>query len=172
MEFDLVKSLQVLERTPAVLSALLTGMADDWVLHNEGGDSWSPYDIIGHLVHGERTDWMNRVEIILNTSNDKKFISFNREAHFSDSKGSLQQLLDEFDSLRKTNLIKLKSLVLSKTDFEKTGIHPEFGEVTLAELLSTWTVHDLAHISQITRVMAKQYKSTIGPWINYFPRLQ
>ena len=173
MEFDLNKSIQILERNPVILKDLLSGLSDDWVLHNEGGDTWSAYDIIGHLIHGERTDWMNRLEIIMNHEGNKTFVPFDRFAQFKESEGkSLEQLLEEFDSLRKTNLIKLKSLGLSKPDFERTGIHPAFGEVTLAELLATWTVHDLTHIAQISRVLAKQYKSSIGPWIKYFRLLQ
>ncbi len=173
MLFDFNKSIQILERTPVILKDLLSGLSDDWVLHNEGGDTWSAYDIIGHLIHGERTDWMNRLEIIMNHEGNKTFVPFDRFAQFKESEGkSLEQLLEEFDTLRKTNLMKLKSLGLLKQDFERTGIHPAFGEVTLAELLSTWTVHDLTHIAQISRVMAKQYKSSIGPWIKYFRLLQ
>jgi len=173
MDFDLNKSLQLLERTPRILRELLSGLSEDWVLHNEGGDSWSPYDVIGHLVHGERINWMSRLEIIMNDEGNKKFIPFDRFAQFKESEGkSLEQLVEEFDSLRKTNLVKLKSMDLSKADFARKAIHPDLGEVTLAELLSTWTVHDLTHIAQIARVMGKQYKSSIGPWIKYFRILQ
>jgi hypothetical protein len=173
MEFDLDKSIQVLERTPKVLKDLLADLQDDWIINNEGGDTWSPYDIIGHLVHGERTDWMNRLEIILSDDKNKTFVPFDRFAQFKESEGkSLLQLLDEFDALRKANLIKLRSLRGRNTDFNKTGIHPALGEVTLSQLLSTWTIHDLTHISQITRVLAKQYKASIGPWVNYFRLLQ
>ena len=173
MQFDLDKSIQVLERTPKVLKDLLADIHDDWIVNNEGGESWSPYDIIGHLVHGEKTNWMNRLDIILSKEKNNTFVPFDRLAQFKESEGkSLLQLLDEFDALRKTNLIRLKSLRDRMADFSKTGIHPELGEVSLAQLLSTWTVHDLTHISQITRVMAKQYKASIGPWVNYFRLLQ
>jgi len=172
MEFNLNKTIEVLERTPQILDELLSGLSDDWTINNEGDDTWSPYDIIGHLIHGEQTDWMNRVDLILN-NDDKNFIPFDRFAQFKHSKGkNLQQLLSEFKELRKNNLQKLKSFNLADYDFNKTGIHPEFKEVTLGQLLATWTVHDLTHISQITRVMAKQYKEAIGPWIKYFRMLQ
>ena len=168
MDFDLAKTLEVLERTPSVLHEMLSGLSADWVMHNEGEDTWSPYDIVGHLVHGELTDWMGRVDVILN-KDDKRFIPFDRTAMFKESDGkNLQQLLTEFAELRKANLQKLKGLHLADADLNKTAVHPMFGEVTLRQLLSTWTVHDLTHIAQVTRVMAKQYKDAIGPWIQYF----
>ena len=172
MKFDLAKSVQILERTPVVLKDILQNVSNDWTMHNEGDDTWSPYDIVGHLIHGERTDWMPRLEIILHKE-DKKFIPYDRFAQFKESEGKdLQQLLSEFSELRKENLLKLRSLTLNEDDLNKTGIHPEFGEVRLKQLLSTWTIHDLTHIAQITRVMAKQYKKAIGPWIKYFRLMQ
>ncbi|MDB5200434.1 MAG: DinB family protein [Chitinophagaceae bacterium] len=172
MEFDLNKTIQVLERTPRVLEDLLSGHTDEWIMNNEGEDTWSPYDIVGHLIHGEHTDWMGRLDSILNKE-DKRFVPFDRDAVFKESdRKSLQQLLSEFKELRKKNLQKLSGLNLTDDDLNKTGIHPEFGEVTLKQLLSTWTVHDLTHIAQITRVMANQYKQAIGPWIKYFRVLQ
>lgn len=172
MEFDINKTIEVLERTPRVLDTLLSGLTDEWTMNNEGDDTWSPYDIVGHLIHGEHTDWMGRLEVILNKE-DKKFIPFDREAMFRESEGkNLQQLLSKFKQLREINLQRLKDLELSEADLNKTGIHPAFGEVTLRQLLSTWTVHDLTHIAQITRVMAMQYKEAIGPWIEYFRVLQ
>ena len=172
MNFDLNKTTDVLERTPKILEDLLSGLSDDWIVNNEGDDTWSPYDIVGHLIHGERTDWMVRLEIILHKE-DKNFIPYDRFAQSKESKGkSLQQLLSEFALLRKENLQKLKSLNLTENDLNKTGIHPEFGDVTLRQLLSTWTIHDLTHIAQITRVMAKQYKEAIGPWMKYFRVMQ
>ena len=172
MEFDLNKTFEVLERTPNVLNDLLSGLSDDWIINNEGEETWSPYDIMGHLVHGEHTDWMGRLNIILNDG-DKHFIPFDRIAMFKESEGkNLQQLLSEFAELRKANLEKLKRLALTNDDLNKKGMHPAFGEVTLLQLLSTWTVHDLTHITQITRVMAKQYKEAIGPWLAYFRVLQ
>ena len=172
MKFDLAKSVQILERTPVVLKDILQNVSNDWTMHNEGDDTWSPYDIVGHLIHGERTDWMPRLEIILHKE-DKKFIPYDRFAQFKESEGKdLQQLLSEFSELRKENLLKLRSLTLNEDDLNKTGIHPEFGDITLRQLLSTWTIHDLTHIAQITRVMAKQYKEAIGPWIKYFRLMQ
>ncbi len=172
MLFDLNKTVEVLERTPQILQKLLSGVSDEWTMNNEGDDTWSPYDIVGHLIQGERTDWMRRLEIILHKG-DKKFIPFDRFEQFKESEGkNLQQLLSVFAALRKENLQKLKSLRLTDDDLYKTGIHPEFGEVTLRQLLSTWTVHDLTHIAQITRVMARQYKEVIGPWIKYFRVIQ
>jgi hypothetical protein len=172
MQFDLNKTMEILERTPIVLTELLGGISEDWVMNNEGEETWSPYDIVGHLVHGEHTDWMGRLDIILNKE-DKHFIPFDRTAMFKESEGkTLQQLLNEFAELRKNNLEKLKSLALTEKDLDKKGIHPAFGEVTLRQLLSTWTIHDLTHIAQITRVMAKQYKEAIGPWMEYFRVLQ
>ena len=172
MEFDLDKTFEVLEKTPKVLDELLSGLPGDWVMNNEGPGTWSPYDIVGHLIHGEHTDWMGRLDIILNKE-DKHFVPFDRFAQFNESEGKdLQQLLSAFKLLRENNLQKLKELKLTDADLDKTGIHPAFGEVTLRQLLSTWTIHDLTHIAQITRVMAKQYKEAIGPWIEYFRVLQ
>ena len=172
MEFDLNKTFEVLERTPKILDELLSGLSDDWTMNNEGDETWSACDILGHLNHGERIDWVSRMNIILN-EDDKHFIPYDRFAQFEESKGKdLQQLLKEFTELRKNNVEKLKSLNLTNDELNKTGIHPEFGEVSLKQLLSTWTIHDLTHIAQIARVMAKQYKNAIGPWIKYFRVMQ
>jgi hypothetical protein len=172
LKFDLEKSVVILERTPAVLEQLLRGLPDDWVMHNEGGDTWSPYDIMGHLIHGERTDWMARTKMILDGQH-KTFPAFDRTAMFEESKGkSLADLLAEFKSVRAENLKTLRSLNLSEKDFDKTGMHPRFGKVKLSQLLSTWTIHDLTHLAQISRVMAKQYKQEIGPWLEFFRIVQ
>jgi hypothetical protein len=169
MKFDLNKSYEILERTPSVLRILLSGLSDDWIMNNEGPETFSPYDVIGHLIQGEKTDWRDRTTMILEHGVTKSFVPFDRFAQFEESKGkSMQQLLSEFEKLRADNLIWLKSLNLSETDFDKKGIHPALGQVTLKQLLSTWVVHDLTHIAQITRVMAKQYKEETGPWIEYF----
>lgn len=137
----------------------------------KGPETWSPYDILGHLIHGERTDWMERIDIILNRD-DKHFTPFDRFAQFTENKGkSLNDLLTEFKELRESNLKKLKALNLSETELMQKGIHPVFGEVTLKQLLSTNVVHDLSHIAQICRVMTKQYKNETGPWIEYLPIL-
>jgi hypothetical protein len=169
MQYSLEKSYQILERTPTVLCSLLTGLSDDWIMNNEGPETFSPYDVIGHLIQGEKTDWRNRAMMILEHGTEKTFVPFDRFAQFEESKGkSLSQLLDEFERLRKESLVWLRSLNLTETDFDKKGIHPSLGEVTLRQLLSTWVAHDLTHIAQVSRVMAKQYKEEIGPWLEYF----
>lgn len=168
MNFTLEKSIDILERTPHVINAMLQNKSEDWTSHNEGGETWSVFDIIGHLIHGEKTDWMLRTDIILSENADKTFEAYDRFAQFEASKGkSLSQLLDEFALLRKENVARLRSKNLTDTHLAKTGFHPAFGEVTLAQLLSTWTVHDLNHIAQISRVMAYQYKSDVGSWVAY-----
>jgi hypothetical protein len=142
-------------------------------MHNEGGETWSVFDVVGHLIHGEKTDWMVRIEIIISDSSNKEFKPFDRFAQFQESKGkSFEQLLNEFKSLREMNIKKLEGLNLKESDFIKTGIHPKFGAVTLSQLISAWVIHDLGHISQISRVMAKQYKEQAGPWIEYLRILQ
>jgi hypothetical protein len=167
MQFDLDKSIRVLERTPAVLKALLQYLSEDWTKPNEGPDTWSPYDIVGHLIHGEKTDWIPRTQIILEHGVDQPFEPYDRFAQFEESKGkSLNELLDEFETLRKGNLEKLKSLDID-ANLDKKGKHSELGEVSLSNLLSSWVVHDLGHISQISRVMAKQYKDEVGIWTQY-----
>ena len=168
MEYSLAKSLEILERTPLVLETLLSGLSDDWTMNNEGGETWSPYDVLGHLIHGENTDWIQRMEIILDENGDKKFKPFDRFAQFEESKGkSLTDLIIEFKSARKRNLDILRKMNLQESDLDKTGIHPAFGRVTLRQLLSTYVVHDLNHLAQIARVMAKQYKEEVGPWVEY-----
>ncbi len=165
MNFSLEKSIEILERTPNVLNAMLQNISVEWTLNNEGEQTWRVYDIIGHLIHGEKTDWITRAEIILSEKPDKTFEPFDRLAQFDESNGkSLTQLLDEFKILRKTNIDHLRSKQLTDKNLEEKGIHPAFGEVTLSQLLSTWVVHDLNHIAQICRVMAKQYKTEVGPW--------
>jgi hypothetical protein len=169
MKYDLDKSIEILERTPAVLSTLLDGLSDDWIMNNEGPETFSPYDVVGHLIHGEKTDWAARTNIILQHGTSQAFTPWDRFAQFEESRGkSMQQLLDEFNTLRKANLRWLRSLHLKETDLDKKGLHPKLGEVSLRNLLSTWVVHDLTHIAQITRVMAKQYKSEMGPWPEFF----
>lgn len=168
MNFSLEKSLEILERTPTAYKELLNGVSNEWCMTNEGGETWSPYDILGHLIHGETTDWMERIEIILSDKPEKNFKPFDRFAQFEESKGkSLKDLLGEFMMLRIMNLEKLKSKNITETDLDKTGIHPEFGEVTLRQLLSTWVVHDLNHLAQVARVMAYHYKDEVGPWKEY-----
>ncbi|MCA1624883.1 MAG: DinB family protein [Acidobacteria bacterium] len=168
MNFTVEKSIEILERTPKVLEAMVRNISPEWTENNEGGETWSVFDVLGHLVHGEKTDWMPRVEIILSDTQDKAFKAFDRFAQFEEGKGkTLRELLDEFKSLRKKNIGVLRSKKLTDKTFEEKGVHPAFGEVTLAQLIATWTVHDLDHIAQISRVMAKQYKEEVGPWIKY-----
>ena len=169
MKYSLEKSCQILDRTPSVLKALLSNLDDGWVMNNEGPETFSPYDVIGHLIHGEKTDWTPRTKMILEFGNTKTFVPWDRFAQYEESKGkTLSQLLDEFDTIRKENMQWLRSLNLTEPDLDKKGMHPKLGEVTLRNLLATWVVHDLTHIAQITRVMAKQYKEEMGPWPEFF----
>jgi DinB superfamily len=169
VKYTVEQAIEILERTPAVLNALLAGLSDDWVMNNEGPETFSPYDVIGHLIHGEKTDWTARAKMILEFGNTKTFERWNRVAMYEESKDkSLQQLLTEFAAIRKENIIWFTSLQLTETDLDKKGMHPVLGDVTLRHLLSTWVVHDLTHIAQIIRVMAKQYKDEMGPWPEFF----
>jgi hypothetical protein len=173
MEFNLERSIQILERTPLVLKSMLTGLSDEWISTNEGNETWSAFDIVGHLIHGELTDWIPRAEVILSSSGSKNFAPFDRFAQFENSKGkSLPQLLTEFEELRRRNMLNLRAKNISEEDLQRKGIHPDFGEVSLSQLLATWVVHDLTHIAQISRVMSKQYKDAVGPWIAYLRVLQ
>ena len=172
-EFKLADAIALLARTPASLDALLRGLPDIWVRGTEGrdqdgNDTWSAFDILGHLIHGERTDWMPRVRMILENGEAAPFDSFDRFAQFKESQGkSLEQLLDEFARLRRKNLAALQALNLQDEDFARRGKHPALGAVTLSELLSTWAVHDLTHLHQLSRVMAHQYREAVGPWSAY-----
>lgn len=166
-------ALPVLRRTPLVVRDLLTDLPDAWTTATEGPGTWSPFDIVGHLIHADRTDWMVRVEHILRHGDTEVFPPFDREGMFDSSKGrSLAELFDEFDAVRRESLARLDALGLSSGDLAKTGRHPEFGSVTLGALLSTWVVHDMTHISQIVRVMAKQYATAVGPWRAYLSILR
>lgn len=168
MSFDLSKSFAMLERTPEVLKTLLKDLPEDWTNANEGGESWSPFIIVGHLLHGEKTDWLTRTKIILSDAEDKTFPPFDRFAQIKDNQGrKLNDLLDEFAERRKANLEELKKLNITAEMLEKTGIHPSFGEVSLGNLLTTWMTHDLNHLYQITRVLAKQSKKETGPWVEF-----
>lgn len=168
MTFSLQKSIEILSKTPETLSTLLHDLSGEWLLNNEGENTWSPYDIVGHLIHGEKTDWIVRAKIILSDKEDKTFIPFDRFAQEQESKGkTIHELLAEFSKLRTQNIETLVKLQISENDLLKKGMHPELGEVNLKQLLSTWTVHDLGHIAQISRVMAKQYANEVGPWNAY-----
>jgi hypothetical protein len=172
MKFDLGQGIAVLERTPAVLECLLSNLPGAWATRNEGGESWSPFDVVGHLVDGELTDWMARLQIILAQGSNRRFAPVDRFAHLSRNKGrGLDELLREFRDLRAKNLAELRATGLTPTALQLTGEHPAFGIVTLEQLLATWVAHDLGHIAQVTRVMAKQYREAVGPWEAYLPVL-
>lgn len=167
MDFNLDDALAVLESTPPTLSALLSGLAPGWVLATEGEGTWSPFDVLGHLIHGERTDWIPRTRHIL-AGDARPFEPFDRQAMLTESQGkSLKELLETFARLRAENLTELRAMKLSPADLERTGQHPELGVVTLRQLLATWVVHDLDHLGQIARVMAKAYGDEVGPWRAY-----
>jgi len=165
MEHDLELTVAVLERTPATLNALLRDLPDEWTRQNEGEKTWSAFDVVGHLIHGERTDWLPRARRILEFGDSKPFDPFDRLAQERESRGkSLPQLLDEFAELRQHNLKELRALNLQPGDFARRGRHPALGACTLGELLATWAAHDLTHLHQISRIMAHQYREAVGPW--------
>ena len=170
MKYSIERSLEILARTPLVLEQWLRGLSDEWIMNNEGPKTFSPYDVLGHLIHGEKTDWIARMDIILSDGPEKTFKPYDRFAQYEESRGkTMEDLLEEFKKLRARNLEILRSKHISETDLDKTGNHPTFGEVTLRNLLATWTAHDLSHIAQIARVMAKQYKEEVGKWVEYLP---
>ncbi len=172
MEFDLTEGALILARTPMSIDALLRDLPEAWTHANEGAETWSPYDIVGHFIHGEKTDWIPRARIILAQGSDRGFEPFDRFAQKRESAGrQMNQLLDEFAHLRLQNLAALESLDISPEKLSWTGEHPEFGTVTLAELLATWVAHDLGHLAQISRVMARRYTKETGPWRQYLPIL-
>jgi len=173
MEFDLRDAVPVLSRTPVVLDVLLRGIPPAWSSGTEGADTWSPYDVTGHLIHGERTDWMPRVEHLLAHGEAVPFQTFDRFAQFEASPGkSLEELLDTFRDLRAASLRRLDALGLTAADLARTGRHPELGRVTLGQHLATWVAHDLDHLVQIARVMARQYADAVGPWRQYLRVIQ
>ena len=168
MQFDFQSAIPILERTPTVLNAWLRDLPAAWISGTEGPDTWSPFDVVGHLIHGERTDWVPRVEHLLKHGETVAFPPFDRFAQFEVSKGkSLPELLDTFARERATSLARLAELDLKPADLNRTGRHPEFGRVTLAQHLATWVAHDLDHIVQIGRVMGRQYTNAVGPWRKY-----
>ena len=173
MEHDLELTTALLARTPAVLDALLRDLPDAWTLGNEGENTWSAFDVVGHLIHGERTDWIPRAKRILQFGETRAFEPFDRLAQLRESQGkSLSELLDTFAALRSANLDELRGLNLRPEDFDRRGHHPALGVVTLAQLLATWAAHDLTHLHQISRVMAHQYREAVGPWTAYLGVLQ
>ena len=162
------ESLAILSRTPATLNALLRDLPEAWTSVTECPETWSAYDVIGHLIHGEKVDWMARLRIILEEGPGRPFDPFDREAQFRDSQGKpLNVLLDEFTALREENVERLKALQLTPEQLELPGTHPSLGPVKLRQLLATWTAHDLAHLLQISRVMAKRYRGEVGPWAQF-----
>jgi hypothetical protein len=172
MEFSLEHATPLLRSTPGVLRSWLGDLPGSWNTSNEGPDTWSPFDIVGHLIHGERTDWIPRIELLLTHGENRAFTPFDRFAQFRESRGkSLHELLGTFAGLRESNVERLMSLQLTSKDLERRGRHPELGQVTLGQLIATWVVHDLNHLGQIARVMSRQYRSDVGPWIEYLPIL-
>ena len=167
-QFALDEAIAILSRTPATLDALLRGLPDSWLSANEGPDTWSAFDVVGHLIHGERTDWMPRVRRLLDEGESRAFDPFDRFAQAAESVGkSMDDLLDGFTSLRAASLRDLRALALTGDDLARTGRHPAFGVVTLRQLLATWVAHDLDHVTQIARVMARRYADEVGPWREY-----
>lgn len=168
MNFNLEKSIELLERTPKAYEVLLGDLSSDLGTINEGDATWSAYDILGHLIHGEKTDWIPRSEIILGNDKDKEFEPYDR---FAQEKlyatQTIEELLEEFKRLRTKNIYEIKSWDLTQQDLDKKGIHPDLGEVTLRQLISTWTIHDMIHLNQLSRVIIKHYANDIGPWKNY-----
>jgi hypothetical protein len=174
MDFDLHHGLAVLERTPGVLRALLVGLPDVWIGQNEGLDTWSPREVIGHLIEGERSDWIPRARIVIAQGPSTAFEPFDRTAHQRSMSAGvlLEELVETFTRMRRENLVTLRGWELTPTQLELTGIHPEFGSVTLKQHLATWVAHDLGHLVQIARTMARQYRDAVGPWRAYLSALR
>jgi len=173
MEHDLEHTIALLARTPAAVDALLRGLPGGWTLGTEGPGTWAAAGIVGHLIHAERTDWMPRVRHVLEAGETRPFESFDREGHEREIRGkSLEELLDQFATLRRENLAQLEALHLTADLLARRSLHPALGVVTLSQLLATWTVHDLTHLHQLSRVLAHQYRDAVGPWIQYLGVLQ
>ena len=173
MEHNLLQTLSLLTRTSAALNALLRDLPGSWTQRNEGESTWSAFDVVGHLIHAERTDWIPRVRMVLEFGESRTFEPFDREGQSRETRGrSLAQLLDEFASLRSNSLGELRAFNLRPEDLERRGRHPSLGVVTLSQLLATWAVHDLTHLHQVSRVMAHQYRDAVGPWSRYLGVLQ
>jgi DinB superfamily len=167
MNFKINEAIELLERTPETLSHFLTGLSPGWLSCNEGDKTWNALEVVAHLIEGEKVNWIPRMNMILSKGESYTFPPFDRFAHLNREEQNLEQLLLEFKRCREESLATLKNKLTPITDYEQTAHHPEFGPVRLRELLSTWAVHDLTHISQITRIMAKRYKEEVGPWKNY-----
>jgi hypothetical protein len=172
MSFSVVEAIQILERTPAVLRSMLGGLPQPWIMCDEGRETFSPFENVAHLIRGERSDWIARARKIFEQAENRRFDSFDRFAHRTESAGkSMASLLDEFENLRGSNLAILRSWPIGERELDLQGEHPDFGRVTLRQLLATWVAHDLGHIAQIARVMAKRYRDDVGPWKAYLPVL-
>lgn len=172
MEFQLPLAIEILERTPATFRALLGGVSDAWTAPNEGPNTFSAFDNLGHVIHGERADWIPRARIILAQGENRRFEPFDRFAQVRESEGkTTAQLLDELEQLRAENVATLRGWKLGERELALEGEHPAFGAVTLRQLLATWVAHDLGHIAQTSRVLAKQYREAVGPWRAYLPVL-
>ena len=173
MEHNLQQTISLLARTPAALNTLLRDLPETWTLSNEGENTWSAFDVVGHLIHAERADWIPRAKMVLQFGESQTFAPFDRSGHEREVQGkSLEQLLDEFARVRSDNLNELRAFNLRLADLERRGRHPSFGAVTLSQLLATWATHDLTHLHQISRVMAHQYRDAVGPWSVYLGVLQ
>jgi hypothetical protein len=172
MKVDIEEAKIILGRTPETLDVWLRDVPEPWLMNNVGGESWSPFHVVGHLIHGEKTDWIPRAKIILEQGELQAFEPFDRFAQLTDNVGrGIAELLDEFATLRRKNLGEWRSLNVTPKDLTRKGRHPDFGSVTLGELLATWVAHDLGHIAQVARTMAQQYQSEVGPWREYLPVL-
>ena len=169
MDFSLELGKEVLRRTPVALQAMLSDLSEDWIAGDEGPDTWSPYQVVGHLIHVEECHWIDRTRVILEHGTERVFRPVDREAGFTRFRDwKFRDLVDRFGSLRTSNLETLATLVKTE-DLERRGLHPTFGEVTLGQLLATWVVHDLNHLGQIVKTMAKQYTQAVGPWREFLP---
>jgi hypothetical protein len=172
MDFDLDRSIEILSRSPGTLRALLDGVDASWIRANEGPETFSPFDVVGHLIDGEETDWIPRARIILAKGADRRFAPYDRFRHRARNAGaSFESLLAEFASLRAANLELLRSWQLTTRELDLPGEHPSLGRVTLRQLLAAWVVHDLGHVAQVARVLAKQYRDAVGPWVPFLPVL-
>jgi hypothetical protein len=168
MDFDLELGRQILDRTPSSIIGLLRGLPEEWTHANEGPGTWSPHQVVAHLIHGERTDWIPRAKLILAGDATATFVPFQREGGFEDARSrSIEDLLDLFATLRAGSLRALDGFRLGERELAMTAVHPALGRVSLRQLLASWVVHDLGHIVQISRVMAKQYRDAVGPWTEY-----
>jgi len=165
---DITSVINIISRTPATIRELVANLEDNWLHANEGPDTWTPHEVVAHLIYGEQTDWIPRMRIIMDETSDNKFASFDRAGHFQIAAGrSIDSLLHQFEQLRLENILILVAADLTEDDLAKTGIHPAFGPVTLGQLLASWVAHDMTHIAQISRIIAKQYDREVGPWKAY-----